>query len=71
MPGSQVTVDAVFVKSPETLPFTDVGESCWAYDKIVWARENGYMSGTTAASFNPGGTVSRQQLAVMLYRWLA
>ena len=40
MPGSQVTVDAVFVKSPETLPFTDAGESYWAYDKIVWAWES-------------------------------
>ena len=68
MPGSRVTVDAVFVKSPETLPFADVSESYWAYAEIVWAWENGYMGGTTAASFNPGGTVSRQQVWMILAR---
>ena len=68
MPGSRVTVDAVFVKSTAALPFTDVGESYWAYDEIVWAWEKGYMSGTSAASFNPGGTVSRQQVWMILAR---
>ena len=68
MPGSRVTVDAVFVKSPETLPFADVSESYWAYAEIVWAWENGYMGGTTVASFNPGGTVSRQQVWMILAR---
>lgn len=68
MPGSRVTVDAVFVKSPETLPFADVSESYWAYAEIVWAWENGYMGGTTAVSFTPGGTVSRQQVWMILAR---
>ena len=73
MPGSTVTVKAVFapegsaVVTPE-VSFTDVAESFWAYNEINWAAENGYMTGTTATTFNPGGTVTRQQVWMILAR---
>ena len=73
MPGSTVTVKAVFapegstVVTPE-ISFTDVAESFWAYNEIQWAAENGYMTGTTATTFNPGGTVTRQQVWMILAR---
>ena len=53
---------------PVELPFTDVPEDYWAYSEIAWAYQNGYMSGTSAVSFNPGGTVSRQQVWMILAR---
>ena len=53
---------------PVDLPFTDVPEDYWAYSEIAWAYQNGYMSGTSAVSFNPGGTVSRQQVWMILAR---
>ena len=73
MPGSTVTVKAVFapegsaVVTPE-VSFTDVAESFWAYNEIQWAAENGYMTGTTATTFNPNGTVTRQQVWMILAR---
>ena len=73
MPGSAVTVKAVFVREGSTVvtpevSFTDVVESFWAYNEIQWAAENGYMTGTTATTFNPGGTVTRQQVWMILAR---
>jgi hypothetical protein len=69
MPGSKVTVEAKFVKErAAALPFADVSADHWAYDEIAWAYENGYMNGTSAAAFNPGGSVSRQQLWMILAR---
>ena len=73
MPGSTVTVKAVFapegsaVVTPE-ISFTDVAENFWAYNEIQWAAENGYMTGTTATTFNPNGTVTRQQVWMILAR---
>ena len=73
MPGGAVTVKAVFapegsaVVTPE-VSFTDVAESFWAYNEIRWAAENGYMTGTTATTFNAGGTVTRQQVWMILAR---
>ena len=69
MPGSKVTVEVKFVKeSASQLPFADVSADYWAYDEIAWAYENGYMNGTSATAFNPGGNVSRQQLWMILAR---
>ena len=70
MPAGKVTVEATFVKVEETLEhsFTDVPDGYWAEDAIAWAYENGCMNGTTTETFNPEGTVSRQQLWMILAR---
>ncbi len=69
MPGSKVTVEATFTaEKEETLPFKDVDEDFWAVKEITWAYENGYMKGNSATTFNPTGTVSRQQLWMVLAR---
>ena len=70
MPAGKVTVEATFVKVEETLEhsFTDVPDGYWAEDAIAWAYENGCMNGNTAVTFNPNGTVSRQQLWMILAR---
>ena len=51
-----------------TWPFTDVDESHWARTEIAWAYENGYMNGISATTFSPSGTVSRQQVWMILAR---
>ena len=43
-------------------------ESFWAVNEIQWAYDNGFMNGTSAVSFNPGGTVNRQQVWMILAR---
>lgn len=69
MPARAVTVKAEFVPgSLSAFPFTDVAENYWAYDEIAWTYENGYMSGTTATTFNPGGAITRQQVWMILAR---
>lgn len=69
MPARAVTVKAEFVPgSLSAFPFTDVAENYWAYNEIAWTYENGYMSGTTATTFNPGGAITRQQVWMILAR---
>ena len=51
-----------------TLPFTDVRETDWFYDDVVFAYENGLFSGTTATTFSPYATMTRAMLVTVLYR---
>ena len=70
MPAGKVEVEAVFTKIEEQVKpnFIDVPDGYWAEDAIDWAFEKGYMNGTSADTFNPGGDVSRQQLWMILAR---
>ena len=52
-----------------TLPFTDVRETDWFYDGVVFAYENGLFSGTTATTFSPSENVTREQMAAILCRY--
>ena len=69
MPASKVTVEATFAETEEDVwPFIDVADDFWARDAIAWAYENGYMNGNSAVTFNPSGSVTRQQLWMILAR---
>lgn len=70
MPAGAVGIDVSFVPEDQAaeMAFADVAESYWAHDEIAWAWESGYMTGTSATAFNPGGTVSRQQVWMILAR---
>lgn len=70
MPGSAAKVSVTFVKdgTQTGFPFTDVSDSFWARSEIEWAYENGYVNGSTATTFNPNGTISRQQVWMILAR---
>lgn len=50
------------------IPFVDAQEHEWYYDALCWAYENGVAEGYSQTTFAPLAPVSRQQLAVMLYR---
>ena len=52
-------------------PFTDVAESAWYTPAILWAFENGSVSGKGAGIFDPGDRVTREQLTLMFYRFAA
>ena len=65
-PRGRVTISVTFC--PAGLPFVDVPGDYWAYDAIAWAYGNGYMNGVTAARFQPEGTISRQQVWMILAR---
>jgi hypothetical protein len=72
MPDGKVTVDAKFAEEgsqaqTKDFPFTDAEDS-WARDAIAWAYENGYVNGTGATTFNPNGSITRQQMWMILAR---
>lgn len=48
--------------------FSDVAADAWYADAVVYCREHGLMSGTSAAAFSPYSLASRAQLAAILYR---
>lgn len=51
-----------------TLPFTDVHESDWFYDDVVFAYENGLFAGTSDTTFSPDASMTRAMLVTVLYR---
>ena len=50
-------------------PFTDVGASDFFCKPVLWAVENGITNGTgDGTTFSPNSPVTREQLAIFLYR---
>ena len=50
-------------------PFTDVPKDHADYAAVCWAYESGVVNGVSATSFNPNGSVSRQDACTMLIRF--
>lgn len=61
-----VVVRALGLKKTQESPFTDV--PAWCADAVAAAYEAGIVRGTTATTFTPGGTITRQEASVMLAR---
>lgn len=71
MPGSAVTVTGTFkaeTPAPAALPFTDVKSGNWFYDAVKYAYAQGLMTGTSATTFAPNGTMNRAMIVTVLYR---
>ena len=71
MPASAVTVTGSFkaeTPAPVALPFTDVKIGNWFYDAVKYAYEQGLMTGTSATTFAPNGTMNRAMIVTVLYR---
>ncbi|MHC0037605.1 InlB B-repeat-containing protein [Pseudoneobacillus sp. C159] len=49
--------------------YDDVQETHWAYKEIMLAKQSGIMMGT-GDSFNPNASITRAQMATIIYRWL-
>ena len=50
-------------------PFADVPAGSWYAPYVNWAAANGIVNGTSATTFDPNTTISRQDMAVMLYNY--
>ena len=69
MPGSAVTVTGTFkAETPVSLPFTDVKSGDWFYPAVQYAYAQGLMTGTSATTFAPNGTMNRAMIVTVLYR---
>ena len=59
-------------KQPESTgvnPFADVKADMWYTDAIVWANANGIVAGYDDSTFGLGDSITREQLAAILYRY--
>ena len=72
MPDGEVTVKVVFgCDGGELCPthkFDDVLTGAWYHDAVDWAVEEGLLSGYEDGKLGPDGTLSRAQLATVLWR---
>lgn len=50
-------------------PFLDVANGQWFTEPIIWASENGIVNGTGHGQFEPDASVTREQMATILYRY--
>ncbi len=83
MPGRAVTVKASFVPLPDdTKKPCDGGENCpsrgftdlgsvgtWYHEAVDYVLRNGLMNGYSNGTFGPNDNITREQLAVMLWRY--
>ena len=46
--------------------FTDCADGQWYSDAVLWASETGVVTGRTASTFDPNGTLTRQELEDIL-----
>ena len=67
-----VTILYRIAGEPETsaaIPFADVADGQWYTKAIVWAAENGIVKGVNETTFAPNDPITREQIAVILYRY--
>ena len=49
--------------------FTDVPADAWYADAVAWASAHGIVDGVGESRFAPMRSITREQMAVMLYRY--
>ena len=54
-----------------TSRFQDLNAGSYYYKAVVWANAMGIVTGTSDTTFSPNAPVTRQQIAVILYRYAA
>lgn len=52
-----------------TSPFKDVPTNTWFTNAVIWANANKVISGYNANTFGTGDAITREQMAVMMYRY--
>lgn len=51
-------------------PFTDVADTAWYADAVIWANANGIVGGYGNGTFGPNDPITREQLAAILWRYV-
>lgn len=62
----RMTGEPMVVYTPK---FHDVGTGQWYTDAILWANEQGVVTGYSNGNFGPADRINREQMAVMMYRY--
>lgn len=63
-----ILVKSLGLNGKSTLPFTDVQNNAWYYSALASAYHYQLIAGTSATSFSPSGTLTRQEVAVLISR---
>lgn len=63
-----VTVRSLGLSANNSTRFTDVTSNDWFYDSVNTAHFYGIVNGISDTEFNPDGTVTREEAAVMIVR---
>ena len=68
-PNGKVTIDVTYrpIDRPWNNPFSDVSESDWFYEAVKFVHRRGLMGGYGDGRFGPNDTLSRAQLAQILF----
>ena len=53
-----------------TSKFSNVPAGQWYTAPVIWASQNGIVNGVSATSFAPDASVTREQIATFLYRYV-
>ena len=51
------------------MSFFDVSANDWFYDTVLWAYQNGIVNGRGENEFDPYGFVTREETALIFYRF--
>lgn len=49
-------------------PFSDIYYKAYYFDAVIWAYENGLLTGTSDTTFSPNDSMTRGMLVTVLYR---
>lgn len=66
--AASVILGTGFVSEASENPYVDVNESDWYYNSVMYAREQGFMTGVNPTHFDPGANLQRQDFALALMR---
>lgn len=53
----------------KSVPFADVATGSYYADAVIWAQQNGIVSGINDTEFAPEDSITREQIAVIIYRY--
>ena len=68
-PAGKVKIEVTYkpIETPWNNPFADVSEDDWHYEAVRFVQEQGLMNGYSDGRFAPEDTLSRSQLAQILF----
>ncbi|MEG2570381.1 MAG: S-layer homology domain-containing protein, partial [Clostridia bacterium] len=68
---AQILAKAADAKlADNTVDFSDIDVTSWYYKPIAWATANGIVNGVREKTFDPNAPISRQDMAVMISRYI-
>ncbi len=63
-------LDDTDLSAYKTTSFSDVDIESWYGKAVSWASDKGIVAGTGEGKFDPDKAISREEMAVMLYRYM-